>query len=30
MPTPEILKPNSCCIQMLQNLVKLKTHPTAA
>ena len=30
MPTQEMLKYNFCCMQMLQNLVKLKTHPTAA
>jgi len=29
MPTQEMLKHNSSCMQMIQNLVKLKTHPTA-
>ena len=30
MPTQEILKHNPCCMQMLQNLVKLKTPLTTA
>lgn len=29
MPTQQMLKRNSCCMQMLQNFVKLETHPTA-
>jgi hypothetical protein len=29
MPTQEMLKHNPCCMQMLQNLVKLKTPPIA-
>jgi len=30
MPTHEMLKHNPCCMEMLQNRVKLKSHPTAA
>jgi len=30
MPTQKILKQSPCCMQMLQNLVKLKKHPTTA
>jgi len=30
MPTQEMLKHNPCCMHLLQNLVKLKTHPIAA
>jgi len=30
LPTQEILKHNPCCMQMLQNLVKLKSHPTSS